>query len=388
MPARRRRRCPRARPGRPRRRRCDRAPPARCRRWAPPRRGAPRPPRAALLSSIAAGDSLPGARWLILGPPGSKGRPRHPMASLRDIRKRIRSVKSTQQITKAMKMVSAAKLRRAQDAIIAARPYARALDQMIADLVSRERGPVATRCSPPRPIAGWRSSPSPPTVAWPAASTPTSSAAWPLPLRERDRPYAPSGMTTVGRKGGEFFRRAAQTARTSPASTPSSRYETAPEAGGRADPGRSSTARSTPVYVLYNEFVSAITQKSDARRRSCRSRPRSRGDAGKPRCPGRLQVRAVRRRRCSTRWCRRRWPSESTGRCSRVGGLRARRPHERDGERDQQRRGRHLQLTLDYNRTRQAVDHQGADGDRLRRRGAEVDAISACRTERHRQRTR
>ena len=62
------------------------------------------------------------------------------MASLRDIRKRIRSVKSTQQITKAMKMVSAAKLRRAQDAIVAARPYARALDQMIADLVSRSEG--------------------------------------------------------------------------------------------------------------------------------------------------------------------------------------------------------------------------------------------------------
>jgi F-type H+-transporting ATPase subunit gamma len=62
------------------------------------------------------------------------------MASLRDIRKRIRSVKSTQQITKAMKMVSAAKLRRAQDAIIAARPYARALEQMIADLVARSEG--------------------------------------------------------------------------------------------------------------------------------------------------------------------------------------------------------------------------------------------------------
>jgi F-type H+-transporting ATPase subunit gamma len=47
------------------------------------------------------------------------------MANLRVIRKRIGSVKSTQQITKAMKMVSAAKLKRAQDAIVAARPYAR-----------------------------------------------------------------------------------------------------------------------------------------------------------------------------------------------------------------------------------------------------------------------
>ncbi|PJB30972.1 MAG: F0F1 ATP synthase subunit gamma, partial [Deltaproteobacteria bacterium CG_4_9_14_3_um_filter_65_9] len=47
------------------------------------------------------------------------------MANLRAIRKRISSVKSTQQITRAMKMVSAAKLRRAQDGINAARPYAR-----------------------------------------------------------------------------------------------------------------------------------------------------------------------------------------------------------------------------------------------------------------------
>jgi F-type H+-transporting ATPase subunit gamma len=59
------------------------------------------------------------------------------MASLRDIRKRIRSVKNTKQITKAMKMVAAAKLRKAQDAIIAARPYAQTLDQIIGDLVAR-----------------------------------------------------------------------------------------------------------------------------------------------------------------------------------------------------------------------------------------------------------
>ena len=44
----------------------------------------------------------------------------HAMASLRDIRKRIKSVKNTRQITKAMKMVSAAKLRRAQENVIAA----------------------------------------------------------------------------------------------------------------------------------------------------------------------------------------------------------------------------------------------------------------------------
>ncbi len=56
------------------------------------------------------------------------------MPSLIDLRRRIRSVKNTQQITKAMKMVSAAKLRRAQDRALAARPYAKILQQMLANV--------------------------------------------------------------------------------------------------------------------------------------------------------------------------------------------------------------------------------------------------------------
>ena len=56
------------------------------------------------------------------------------MPSLIDIRRRIRSVKNTQQITKAMKMVSAAKLRRAQERAIAARPYAKMLQQVLANV--------------------------------------------------------------------------------------------------------------------------------------------------------------------------------------------------------------------------------------------------------------
>ena len=58
------------------------------------------------------------------------------MPSLIDLRRRIRSVKNTQQITKAMKMVSAAKLRRAQDRVIAARPYAALLRQMLTDVAA------------------------------------------------------------------------------------------------------------------------------------------------------------------------------------------------------------------------------------------------------------
>ena len=59
------------------------------------------------------------------------------MANTIDIRRRIRSVKNTQQITKAMKMVSAAKLRRAQERMFAARPYAAALRQVLSSVATR-----------------------------------------------------------------------------------------------------------------------------------------------------------------------------------------------------------------------------------------------------------
>ena len=59
------------------------------------------------------------------------------MASLRDIRKRIRSIKSQQKITRAMKLVSASKLRRAQQAIVAARPYAEGLRHVILHVAER-----------------------------------------------------------------------------------------------------------------------------------------------------------------------------------------------------------------------------------------------------------
>jgi len=59
------------------------------------------------------------------------------MPSLLDIRRRIRAVKSTQQITKAMKMVAASKLRRAQDRIFNARPYAREMQRVLASLAAR-----------------------------------------------------------------------------------------------------------------------------------------------------------------------------------------------------------------------------------------------------------
>ena len=62
------------------------------------------------------------------------------MATLRDIRRRIRSVESTQKITSAMKLVAAAKLRRAQERIVSARPYAVKMAELLSSLVRRAEG--------------------------------------------------------------------------------------------------------------------------------------------------------------------------------------------------------------------------------------------------------
>lgn len=62
------------------------------------------------------------------------------MASLRDLRRRIKSIKSTQQITKAMKAVSAAKMRRAQENVLAARPFARRVRDVLGRVGSASRG--------------------------------------------------------------------------------------------------------------------------------------------------------------------------------------------------------------------------------------------------------
>src|ERR1700749_3276990 len=63
---------------------------------------------------------------------------------LKEVRLRIKSVQNTQQITKAMKMVSAAKLRKAQDAIIQMRPYAKKLQEMLSNIVSGDEGGVSS----------------------------------------------------------------------------------------------------------------------------------------------------------------------------------------------------------------------------------------------------
>ena len=62
------------------------------------------------------------------------------MANLKEVRERIKSVNNTQQITKAMKMVSAAKLRKAQQAIVQMRPYANKQGEMLSNILSNLGG--------------------------------------------------------------------------------------------------------------------------------------------------------------------------------------------------------------------------------------------------------
>jgi F-type H+-transporting ATPase subunit gamma len=77
------------------------------------------------------------------------------MATLQDIRRRIRSVQSTQKITRAMKLVAAAKLRRAQDRILEARPYAQAMAGLVGTLargLGEDKHPLLVRREGPRKL--------------------------------------------------------------------------------------------------------------------------------------------------------------------------------------------------------------------------------------------
>ena len=71
---------------------------------------------------------------------------------LKEVRNRIKSVQSTQQITKAMKMVSAAKLRRAQESITQMRPYAQKLQEMLSNIVSNLDGSMSLKLAEERAV--------------------------------------------------------------------------------------------------------------------------------------------------------------------------------------------------------------------------------------------
>jgi F-type H+-transporting ATPase subunit gamma len=178
------------------------------------------------------------------------------MPSLKVLRKRITSVRNTQQITKAMKMVSAAKLRRAQEAAVAARPYAAKLTELltsVAGTLSAEAHPLLRRVAEParvhlvvitsdRGLCGAYNS-----------GLLRRAEAW---LRENGG-RQPS-VTIVGRKGADFLRR-----RSAPVSD--RHVQVAPTVGLARELAAKLTARFTAgevdrIDVLFSAFRSALSQ--------------------------------------------------------------------------------------------------------------------------------
>ena len=126
------------------------------------------------------------------------------MASQRDIRRRIGAVKNIKQITRAMQFVAASKLKRAQDATLAARPYSEKLDEVLADLASVLGGEDHPLLASPRgrqaPDRAHHHGPR----RWPARSTPTPSGSC---RATSSTSPATSPLITVGRKGRDAMRR-------------------------------------------------------------------------------------------------------------------------------------------------------------------------------------
>ena len=183
------------------------------------------------------------------------------MASLRDIRKRVRSFKSTQQITKAMKMVSAAKLRRAQEALMATRPYSKALEQVLRDVALRH-GEVSHALLTPR------AQPKRAEVLVFTSDRGLAGAFNSNVLRrvsrflyEKGSSYESIQLTTVGRKGFEFFRRRGVNIRKDyPGLLGKLNYPAAAALASEVSEEFLS-GRVDEVYISFNTFISAISQR-------------------------------------------------------------------------------------------------------------------------------
>ena len=184
------------------------------------------------------------------------------MPSLRDIRNRITSVKSTRQITKAMKMVAAAKLRRAQDAILKTRPYAQLLDKALGRVAARALADEAAT----HPLLAPRQ----PKVAEVVVITSDRGLAGGFNsniIRRTQRFLTESGdqyekveLATIGRKAKDFLRaRKLEVRKDFPGVHQGLTYEKA-EAIAQEYVGRYLAGEVDAVFLCYNEFKSAISQ--------------------------------------------------------------------------------------------------------------------------------
>ena len=182
------------------------------------------------------------------------------MPSLQGLRRKIGSIKNTQKITKAMKMVAAAKLKRAQDRILAARPYAKKMAVVLGSLSSRVnrqghpllRRPSGTRIellvvTSDRGLCG-------------AFNTNILRKAVEF-LREKQEAGCTVTVSVIGRKGRDFFRRRAWTRRQEWVGVfDRLSYEHALDIGG--DIVQQFTSGTfDELHIVYNEFKSVIQQR-------------------------------------------------------------------------------------------------------------------------------
>ena len=197
------------------------------------------------------------------------------MPSLRDIRNRIGSVKSTRQITKAMKMMSAAKLRRAQDAILKTRPYAQLLEQTLARVAARSteeakagmKGVMAGEYGV-HPLLAARAEHRTAEVVVITSDRGLAGGFNSNIARRTQRFMTESADTyerfllaTIGRKGRDYFRaRRIEVRKDYPGIHAALAYEKAEAIAGEYTE-RYLTGELDAVFLCYNEFKSAIAQK-------------------------------------------------------------------------------------------------------------------------------
>jgi F-type H+-transporting ATPase subunit gamma len=178
------------------------------------------------------------------------------MPSLIDLRRRIRSVRNIQQITRAMKMVAAARLRRSQDRILAARPYAEALRAVVTNLASRA-GAGAHPLLQAREVKK--------ALLVVVTGDKGLAGAFNTNVIRRARQEISStaelDLMLIGRRGVDFFRRRSKRIR----STHTTVFANVTHEGAAAIAREIAQAFEQGdydvVYIVYNQFVSVITQK-------------------------------------------------------------------------------------------------------------------------------
>ena len=185
------------------------------------------------------------------------------MPSLKNIRTQIASKKSTQKITRAMKLVAASRLRRAQDAIVAARPYANALGEAIAEVALRagaESHPLLDRRSPERITLVLLTSDRGLAGGFNANVFRVTQRF----INERKQATPPAReivLEIVGKKGRDYYRRRRQTiTRETPAPTAETASQIAREMAQIVS-HEFHESRTDAVYLVYNEFKSAVQQR-------------------------------------------------------------------------------------------------------------------------------